>query len=99
MNVDISEHSSGGALLPVRAQPGSRKNEIRGAQNGALKVSITQIPEKGKANKVLLEFLAKSLGLRKSQISLIAGENAAQKIFLITDLSVSELKNRVAPFL
>ncbi|MDO5580831.1 MAG: DUF167 domain-containing protein [Planctomycetia bacterium] len=98
MSIDLTEYS-GGVLLPVRAQPGSRKNEIRGEQNGALKVSITQVPEKGKANKVLLAFIAKSLGLRKSQITLIAGETSPAKSFLISEITVSELEERIAPFL
>jgi uncharacterized protein YggU (UPF0235/DUF167 family) len=36
-----------GVILPVRAQPGSRKNELKGEQAGALKVAVTQVAEKG----------------------------------------------------
>ena len=48
-----------GTILPVRAQPGARRNEIRGEQDGMLKVCVTQSPEKGKANKALIELLSK----------------------------------------
>ncbi|MCX5643831.1 MAG: DUF167 domain-containing protein [Phycisphaerae bacterium] len=48
--LSIEPHPEG-AILPVRAQPGARRNEIRGEQDGALKVCVTQSPEKGKANK------------------------------------------------
>ena len=50
--IQLEPHPDGVILL-VRAQPGSRKNEIRGEQEGMLKVCVTQAPEKGKANKGL----------------------------------------------
>jgi len=68
------ENHPDGVVLPVRAQPGSRKNELRGEHEGMLKVCVTPAPEKGKANKAIAEFLAKTLGLKKSQIELISGE-------------------------
>jgi uncharacterized protein len=84
-----------GTILPVRAQPGARRNEIRGAQDGMLKVCVTQSPEKGKANKALVQLLSKSLGLKKSQFELIAGETSHQKRFLIRGVSLKELTDRI----
>jgi uncharacterized protein len=84
-----------GTILPVRAQPGARRNEIRGEQDGALKVCVTQSPEKGKANKAVVELLSKSLGLKKSQIELIAGETSHQKRFLVRGITADELARRI----
>jgi uncharacterized protein len=81
--------------LPVRAQPGARRNEIRGVQDGALKVCVTQSPEKGKANKALVELLSKKLGLKKSQIELVAGETSHQKRFLIRGVDAKDLASRI----
>jgi uncharacterized protein len=89
------EPHADGTILPVRAHPGARRNEIRGEQDGMLKVSVTQAPEKGKANKAVIELLAKKLGLKKSQIELIAGETSHQKRFLIHGLKADELTERV----
>ena len=75
-----------GVLIPVKAQPGAGRNEIRGTQDGALKVCVTQVPEKGKANKAIVDFLAKALKLRKSQLSLYSGELSSQKKFLATEI-------------
>ncbi|MGO9110597.1 MAG: DUF167 domain-containing protein [Thermoguttaceae bacterium] len=80
-----------GAILPVRAQPGARRNEVRGLQDEVLKVCVTQAPEKGKANKAIVEVLAKWLGVRKSQIELISGETASQKKFLVREVGHEEL--------
>jgi uncharacterized protein len=89
------EPHADGAILPVRAHPGARRNEIRDVQDGMLKVSVTQAPEKGKANKAVIELLAKKLGLKKSQIELIAGETSHQKRFLVRGVTPAELAERI----
>ena len=92
------EAVEGGVILPVRAHPGARRNEIRGEQNGMLKVSVTQPPEKGKANKALVALLARELALRKSQVALHSGDTSGQKRFLIADIPLEELAARIRPF-
>jgi uncharacterized protein (TIGR00251 family) len=93
------EACSDGVILPVWAQPGARRNEIRGEQAEMLKVCVTQVAEKGKANKAIAELLAKTLGVRKSQVELLAGETSAQKRFLIRDVSSGELNTIIAHIL
>ncbi len=90
------EQHADGVILPVRAQPGARRNETRGVQNGALKVCVAQSPEKGKANKAIIEQLAQSLGLKKSQIELLSGETSHQKRFLIRGMDPPQLAERIA---
>lgn len=92
------EPHADGTILPVRAQPGSRRNEIRGQQDGALKVCVTQIAEKGKANKALIALLSKELSLRKSQLELLSGETSQHKRFLIRDITAADLAARLQPF-
>ncbi len=36
----------------------ARRNEFLGEQDGALRVSVTQSPERGKANKAIVELFA-----------------------------------------
>src|SRR6185369_16922090 len=93
--IELTKHRDG-VVLPVRAQPGAAKNGLRGEQNGMLKVSVTQVAERGKANKAIIEVLAKSLALRRSQIELIAGEQQPQKRFLIRGISAADLSERIA---
>jgi uncharacterized protein (TIGR00251 family) len=81
-----------GFVLPVRAQPGARRDEIRGEQDGALKVAVTKAPEKGKANRALVELLARCLKLRKSQIVLLSGETSSNKRFLLQETSLEHLR-------
>ena len=94
MAIALEPHPEG-TILPVRAHPGARRNEIRGEQNGMLRVSVTQAPEKGKANKALIAVLSKGLSLKKSQIELISGATSPQKRFLVRDVSLSQLQERI----
>ena len=96
--IELAIHPEG-ILLPVRAQAGGSKNGIRGEQNGLLKVCVTQIAEKGKANKALAETIAKGLGLKKSQVELFSGETQPQKKFLIRAITRDDLEQRLAEVL
>jgi uncharacterized protein (TIGR00251 family) len=92
--IALEPHAEG-TILPVRAQPGSRKNEFRGEQDGMLKVCVTQSPEKGKANKAIIELLAKKLSLRKSAIELLTGETSHHKRFLVRGATPQELARKI----
>lgn len=94
MVIDLDDREDG-VVLPVKAHPGARRNEIRSEQNGMLRVSVTQAPEKGKANKAIVALLAKELSLKKSQIELISGEASSQKRFLISGISSAALQERI----
>jgi uncharacterized protein (TIGR00251 family) len=95
VTVDLRKHAEG-ILLPVRAQPGARQNAVRGEHNGALRVSVTQPAEKGKANDALARVLCKELKLRSSQVELLAGTTAQNKQFLIREVSLAELNDKIA---
>lgn len=92
--IDLAPHPEG-VVLPVRASAGARDNGVRGVQEGALKVAVTQAAEKGKANKAILQVLAKALGVKRSQIELISGPTSAQKRFLVRDVSLEQLRHAV----
>ena len=93
--IELMDHAAG-VLLPVRALPGASRCGIRGEQSGALKVSVTQIAEKGKANQALIEALAKGLGVNRSQLELVSGATQSQKVFLVRGVSREDLASRIA---
>ncbi len=91
----LLEAHSQGTILPVRAHAGARRNGIRGEQAGSLQVSVTQAPEKGKANKAIIGILAAALSLGKSQFELLAGETSPHKRFLVREIAPAELAARL----
>ena len=48
-----------------------------------LRIKISQPPEDGKANKVLIELIAEYLNIKKNAITIIAGEKSTHKIIEI----------------
>jgi uncharacterized protein len=93
--IELTDHLEG-LLVPVRAQAGARGNGIRGEHAGMLKLSVTQVAEKGKANKALAEALAAALGLKRSQVELESGETQREKKFLVRGIARDELAQRIA---
>ncbi len=86
-----------GVQLPIHAQPGSRRNGVTGVHDGRLKVAMTQVAEKGKANQFLLKLLAEALGIPVSQLRLTAGSTSPRKTVLVTGLSAEEIRQRLNP--
>lgn len=65
--------------MRVRIAPNSSSCSINGVFSDAsgvqyLKVSVNAVPEKGKANKELIAFLAKFLKIAKSRLTIVSGE-------------------------
>ena len=87
----LIESAPEGTILMVRAFPGAKRNELRVGTNGCLKVYVTQIPEKGKANKAIRKQIAKSLNIRTSQVELLRGETSLQKRFLLRNVSAEKI--------
>lgn len=89
--------------IAVRLTPNAGRDGIDGAETGAdgepmLKARVTAVPEKGKANKALIELLAKQLKMPKSSISVISGETARKKILRI-DGDTEDVKARLESLL
>ncbi len=93
--ITIADHAEG-LVLPVRAQPGARRNGVQGEQAGLLKIAVTAPPEDGRANQALVEVLRELLDLKRSQVELLSGERSREKKFLIRGLSRAELQARIA---
>ena len=86
-----------GYLLRVKLSPGASSCGFRGLfadveQNLWLKVSITTVPEKGKANKELIKMLAKELKLSQSLFEIVSGiTDHMKKIYIEnTDSAIYE---------
>lgn len=92
--IQIAEHPEG-CILPVRAQPGARREGILGEQGGFLRVAVNAPAEDGRANKALIEVLREALDLKRSQVELVSGATSRTKRFFIRGLSRAELQTRL----
>lgn len=76
--------------IRIRVTPNAKKSEILGweddPQSGRhLRVRIQAPPVDGKANKALLAFLAKELGLPRSRLAIARGESSRLKTIDLPD--------------
>jgi uncharacterized protein (TIGR00251 family) len=88
-----------GAVLEIRLAPRSSRCEIAGIQDGSLKMKITAPPVEGKANEECIRFLSDLLRIRKSAISIIAGEKSKNKTVLVTGMTAQEIEKILRPLL
>ncbi len=83
------EKTEQGVMLRVRISPNSSSCSINGIFTDAegtdyLKISVNAVPEKGKANKELIAYLAKYLKVAKSRFKIVSGETDRFKRICIT---------------
>lgn len=86
-----------GVVIPIRATASARRNEIGGEHDGMLKVSVTQAPEKGKANKAIIALLAKRLNCAKSDCKVVLGETSSRKKILVRGLTLDTVRQALSP--
>jgi uncharacterized protein len=89
-------HSPAGAVIAVKAVPGSSRDKIAGILGDALKIAAAAPPEKGKANQAVAQILARALGVDKRSVQLVSGPANPHKEFCIAGLSPDELRARLA---
>lgn len=70
-------------IINVTVSPKSSKNEITKISDNIFKIKVSSPPEKGKANKKVIEMLSKEFQTAKSNITIIAGETAKEKLIEI----------------
>lgn len=80
--LDLVETAEG-TRLRLRVKPGARRNAINGLHAGALKLSVTAAPERGRANRAVVALVAEAVGLPPSTLALLAGESSSDKVILI----------------
>ena len=84
---------AGGVTLAVRAQPGAKKTAIVGfygeGAEAQLKVAVQATPIEGRANEVLIAFLAELFSLSRTSVVLVSGEHSRSKVILLRGVSLS----------
>ena len=82
-------------VFNAKVIPASSRTMISGLLNGMIKIKVSAAPEKGKANQCLIDFLAEKLGVKKKDITIIAGLTTAVKKVQIFGISADTLKNKL----
>lgn len=77
--------TSQGYLLRLTVVPGAQRTQVVGLYGDRLKIRLAAPPEKGAANRELIDFLARALDLPKGSLKLTAGGQSRSKVVAVSD--------------
>ena len=79
---DLSHLAQPGTEIAVRVTPRAARNAVT-LDGETIRVTVTVVPEDGKANAAVIKLLAKALGVAKSRLVLIRGATSRDKVFRV----------------
>ena len=80
--------------VEIHVQPKASRTRIV-IQDGTVKVYVTAAPEKGRANKAVVEAIARCLRVPKGAVSIVSGERSRMKLLAVEGLSEAEVRRRL----
>jgi hypothetical protein len=84
-----------GVVFAVKVVPGSSRTAVCGLLEEMVKIKVSAAPEKGKANKCLIDFLAKQLSVKKNAVKIVSGKNSPVKSVQVSGISVEQLSDKL----
>ncbi len=91
------QEADGGVVFSVKVVPAGSRTAISGLLDGTLKIKGSAPPQKDRANDCLIDFLAKQLGVKKSNVKIIAGQTSPIKKVQILGLSSETVVEKLIP--
>ena len=82
----------GGVEIAVKVVPGASRDRIAGCLGDALKIQVAAPPEKGKANKAVEVLLAKALGRRTGEVTVVGGLASPRKVVRIAGATADAVR-------
>ena len=83
------------SVIRVKVLPRSSVNQVVGDEEGVIRVKLTAPPVEGKANKALVQFLSRQLGVPKRDVEIVSGDRSRVKSIRINGLSIEDVKGRL----
>ena len=80
-------------IIEVRVKPLARKTALAGLYADRLKVQVSAAPDKGKANRELVDLIAKEFDIAKSDVTIIKGQKSRNKTIVLSG-PAEKLKRR-----
>jgi uncharacterized protein (TIGR00251 family) len=85
-----------GARLVVKVVPGASRDRLVGALGRALKLAVAAPPEGGKANAAVCKLLARSLGVKAADVTIVSGHTQPLKQVAVQGLTAADVRQRLA---
>ncbi len=82
-------------MLSVKVVPGALRSRVAGRYDQGIKVQVSAAPERGKANAAVAEVLARWLGVKPNQVTLVSAPANPRKQFRIAGLDQALLNAKL----
>lgn len=79
-------------------KPRSHSDTVLGVRSGLLHVSVTAVPDGGKANQAVERLFAVELGIPKSSVSVVRGHAARDKTVEFRGVTQDQVDTMVSRF-
>lgn len=89
--MNLREHA-GSITFDVLVQPRASRAKLGPVHDGRLKVAVTAPPVDGEANAAVIELIAKTLGVAKGAVEVIAGASSRRKTVRVTGVSAAAIE-------
>jgi uncharacterized protein (TIGR00251 family) len=76
--------------------PNAAQSAVAGRLGDAWKIRLQAVPEDGKANKALVAFLAETLQLPRSAVTLVSGGASREKRVRVEGLAIGAVESTLA---
>ena len=86
---------AGLSRLEITVSPGATKTELVGRHGTGWRARVAATPERGRANRALVELLADALGVGRERIAVVAGQTSRRKQVEVEGLDAAELDRRL----
>ncbi|MFD1911451.1 DUF167 domain-containing protein [Halodurantibacterium flavum] len=82
---DLAHLAQPGAQITVRVTPRAARDAVILTEDGQIRITVTAVPEDGKANRVVTRLLARAMGVAPGRLTLVRGAAARDKTFRLLD--------------
>jgi uncharacterized protein len=83
------------ARVELTVSPGASRSELVGRYGPGWRARIAAPPERGRANRALVELVAELAGVPRDRVRVVAGAGSRRKVVEVAGLDDAELDRRL----
>jgi len=84
------------ARVAITVSPGAARTELVGRHGDGWRARVAAPPERGRANRALVELVAGLVGVSLDRVAVVAGAGGRRKVVEVEGLGADELDRRLA---
>ena len=81
--------------IAVKVVPRSSRDTVLGWKGDVLRVAVTAVPERGRANAAVVALISEALGVARTQVTIAVGHSSSRKLVQIDGLDEADVLGRL----